>query len=131
WPRRRRQAAARAAAADGRRGCAGHRRDAGRSPRGAGAGGAARNRRLSGYDRRIMTGPATVPLQGGFLDPQGPVAAAERTIVLDATVVMLAVVVPVILMTIAFAWWFRRGNPHARRSPGFAYSGAVEVTVWS
>jgi cytochrome o ubiquinol oxidase subunit 2 len=78
-----------------------------------------------------MTGATTIPLQGGFLDPQGPVAAAERTIVLDATVVMLAVIVPVILMTIAFAWWFRRGNRHARRAPHFAYSGAVEVTVWS
>jgi len=59
------------------------------------------------------------------------VAAAERTIVLDATVVMLAVIVPVILMTIGVAWWFRRGNPHAVRSPHFAYSGAIEVTVWS
>jgi cytochrome o ubiquinol oxidase subunit 2 len=78
-----------------------------------------------------MTGPTTVPLQGGFLDPQGPVAAAERAIVLDAAVVMLAVVVPVILMTIAFAWWFRHGNPRARRLTEFAYSGAVEVTVWS
>jgi cytochrome o ubiquinol oxidase subunit 2 len=78
-----------------------------------------------------MSGATTVPLQGGFLDPQGPIAAAERTIVLDAAVVMLAVIVPVILMTVAFAWWFRRGNASARRLPDFDYSGAIEVTVWS
>jgi cytochrome o ubiquinol oxidase subunit 2 len=78
-----------------------------------------------------MTGPSSISLQGGFLDPQGPVASAERTIVIDATVVMLAVIVPVIVLTLAFAWWFRRGNPHARRAPDFEYSGGIEVTVWS
>jgi len=67
----------------------------------------------------------------GVLDPQGPIAAAERTILLNATVIMLAVVVPVIVLTLAFAWWFRAGNAWARRDPEWAYSGAVEVTVWS
>jgi len=69
--------------------------------------------------------------QQGVLDPQGPIAAAERTILLNATVIMLAVIVPVIVMTLAFAWWFRAGNRHARRDPDWAYSGAIEVTVWS
>jgi len=67
----------------------------------------------------------------GVLDPQGPVAAAERAILANATVIMLAVVVPVILMVLAFAWWFRAGNRWARRDPEWAYSGAVELTVWA
>ncbi|GAB7127281.1 hypothetical protein JCM19000A_17880 [Silvimonas sp. JCM 19000] len=70
-------------------------------------------------------------LQVGVLDPQGPVAAAERTILLNATVIMLAVIIPVILLTLAFAWWFRAGNAKAKRSPDFAYSGPVEVVVWA
>jgi cytochrome o ubiquinol oxidase subunit II len=69
--------------------------------------------------------------QQGVLDPHGPIAAAERTILLDATVIMLAVIVPVIVLTLAFAWWFRAGNPWARRDPQWAYSGPVEVTVWA
>ena len=69
--------------------------------------------------------------QQGVLDPQGPIAAAERTILLNATVIMLAVVVPVILLTLTFAWWFRAGNKWARRAPDWAYSGPVEVTVWA
>ena len=69
--------------------------------------------------------------QHGVLDPQGPIAAAERTILLNATVIMLAVIVPVILLTLAFAWWFRAGNRWARRAPDWAYSGPVEVTVWA
>ena len=71
------------------------------------------------------------PSWQGVLDPHGPVAAAERTILLNATVIMLAVVVPVILLTLAFAWWFRAGNKWARRDPDWAYSGPVEVTVWA
>jgi cytochrome o ubiquinol oxidase subunit 2 len=69
--------------------------------------------------------------QHGVLDPQGPVAAAERTILANATVIMLAVIVPVIVLTLAFAWWFRAGNKWARRDPDWAYSGPIEVTVWS
>ena len=46
----------------------------------------------------------------GVLDPQGPVGKAERVILYDATTIMLAVVVPVIVLTLAFAWWFRAGN---------------------
>jgi cytochrome o ubiquinol oxidase subunit 2 len=75
--------------------------------------------------------PSTPAWQNGVLDPQGPIAAAERTLLANATLVMLAVIVPVILATLAFAWWFRAGNRHARRDPDWAYSGAVEVTVWA
>ncbi|MCK9686766.1 ubiquinol oxidase subunit II [Scleromatobacter humisilvae] len=69
--------------------------------------------------------------QQGVLDPHGPIAAAERTILLNATVIMLAVIVPVIVLTLAFAWWFRAGNKWARRDPAWAYSGPIEVTVWA
>jgi cytochrome o ubiquinol oxidase subunit 2 len=65
------------------------------------------------------------------LDPQGPVGAAERLILLNATSVMLAIIVPVILLTLAFAWWFRAGNGRARYRPDWAYSGPVELVVWS
>jgi cytochrome o ubiquinol oxidase subunit 2 len=73
----------------------------------------------------------TAAWQHGVLDPQGPIAAAERTILLDATVIMLAVIVPVIVLTLAFAWWFRAGNKWARRLPEWHYSGPIEVTVWA
>jgi len=71
------------------------------------------------------------PWQSGVLDPQGPIAAAERTILLDATVIMLAVGVPVVVLTLAFAWWFRAGNTKAVYLPDWSYSGRIEVVVWS
>ncbi len=69
--------------------------------------------------------------QQGVLDPQGPVADAQRTILSNASAIMVAVVVPVIVLALAFAWWFRAGNRWARRDPDWAYSGAIELTVWA
>ena len=71
------------------------------------------------------------PWQSGVLDPQGPIGAAERTILLDSTAIMLAVIVPVIVLTLVFAWWFRAGNTNATRLPDWSYSGRIEVIVWS
>lgn len=74
---------------------------------------------------------AAWPWQTGVLDPQGPIGAAERTILLDSTTIMLAVIVPVIVLTLAFAWWFRAGNERAIHLPDWSYSGRIEVVVWS
>ena len=66
-----------------------------------------------------------------ILAPAGPIAAANRTILLNALTIMLAIVVPTIIATLAFAWWFRAGNDRARYRPDFVYSGRVEMIVWS
>jgi cytochrome o ubiquinol oxidase subunit II len=66
-----------------------------------------------------------------ILDPQGPVGAAEKSILIDSLAIMLAIVVPTIVATLGFAWWFRASNPRARYMPDFVYSGRVELIVWS
>jgi cytochrome o ubiquinol oxidase subunit 2 len=67
----------------------------------------------------------------GVLDPAGPVAAGERTILLNSLVIMLGIVVPTILVTLLFAWWFRAGNAKAKHLPEWSYSGRLELLVWS
>src|SRR5499426_4260933 len=67
----------------------------------------------------------------GVLDPKGPVAAAERLIMLNSTAIMLAIVVPTIIATLGTAFWFRASNARARYMPDFAYSGRLELLVWS
>ena len=67
----------------------------------------------------------------GILDPAGPVGGAERVIMLDALAIMLAIVVPTILCTLAFAWWYRATNRRALYAPRWAYSGRLELLVWS
>ena len=67
----------------------------------------------------------------GVLDPKGPIASAERLLLINSTAIMLVVVVPVILATLAFAWWYRSSNTRASRSPDLAYEGRIEFVVWS
>jgi cytochrome o ubiquinol oxidase subunit II len=67
----------------------------------------------------------------GVLDPQGPIAAAERLLLINSTAIMLVVVIPVIVATLAFAWWYRASNAHATRSLDESYEGRVEFVVWS
>jgi len=67
----------------------------------------------------------------GVLDPKGPVAVAERQILFNALGIMLAIVIPVILATIGVSYWFRASNERARYRPDFAYSGRLEMLVWS
>jgi len=65
------------------------------------------------------------------MDPQGPVSSAERLILFNATGIMLVVVVPVILMTLAFAWWYRSSNTRAVYRPDWSYAGQIELVVWA
>jgi cytochrome o ubiquinol oxidase subunit 2 len=69
--------------------------------------------------------------RAGVLDPQGPVASAERLILFNATAIMLVVVLPVIALTLAFAWWYRASNKHAVYRPDWSHSGYIELVVWS
>jgi cytochrome o ubiquinol oxidase subunit 2 len=66
----------------------------------------------------------------GIFDPIGPVASAEKQILINSTAIMLAIIVPTMIATVAFAWWFRRGNRKATYLPDWEYSGAVEMVVW-
>ena len=62
-----------------------------------------------------------------ILDPQGPIGAAEKTILIDSLAIMLAIVLPTIVAVFGFAWWFRASNPKARYLPHWAYSGRIEA----
>jgi len=63
------------------------------------------------------------------LNPKGPIADAERGLLIDAFSVMLIVVVPVIVMAILFAWRYRASN-RARYEPNWAYSAKIDAVVW-
>jgi cytochrome o ubiquinol oxidase subunit II len=77
---------------------------------------------------------ATAPLLGGcqleVLDPKGPIGVDERSIIFLSTRLMLIVVVPVIAMTLAFAWRYRASNEQATFTPDWAHSNKIEAVVW-
>jgi cytochrome o ubiquinol oxidase subunit 2 len=89
----------------------------------------------SNFLRGVLLLGATAPLLGGcdtvVLDPQGPIGIAEKTILIDSLAIMLAIVVPTMAATLAFAWWFRASNTRATYLPDFTYSGRIELIVWA
>jgi cytochrome o ubiquinol oxidase subunit 2 len=74
-----------------------------------------------------------LPIAGctGVLDPKGPIGASERLILFDSLAIMLAIIIPVITATIAFAWWFRASNTRAFYWPDWEFSGRLELIVWA
>jgi cytochrome o ubiquinol oxidase subunit 2 len=79
----------------------------------------------------LIVSSAIASCKEGVLDPRGPIGVQERLLLYDATVIMLAVIAPVLVLTFAFAWWFRDGNRRARYRPDWEYSGRIELIVWT
>lgn len=67
----------------------------------------------------------------GVLAPRGPVALQQRVILLDSLAIMLAIVIPTIVAALVFAFWYRASNPRAQRRLDWAYSGRLELIIWS
>ena len=67
----------------------------------------------------------------GVLDPKGPIGDANLQILIDSVAIMLAIVVPTVIATLAVAWWFRSSNTRAQYLPDFEYSGSLELIVWA
>ncbi|HEY6834432.1 MAG TPA: ubiquinol oxidase subunit II [Pseudolabrys sp.] len=65
-----------------------------------------------------------------LLDPKGPIGADEKSIIILATLLMLIVVIPVIVMAIVFPWRYRASNTKATYSPNWSHSGRIEAVVW-
>ena len=83
----------------------------------------------------LLTFFAMAPLLGGcniaLLDPKGYVGEQEKTLILMSMGVMLLVVIPVIVLTLVFAWRYRASNTNAIYAPTWSHSTAIEVVVWS
>jgi len=86
------------------------------------------------YHARLLVPPLALlaaACNRGILDPVGPVGAQEKQILINSTAIMLAIIIPTMIATVAFAWWFRRGNKKATYRPDWEYSGAIEMVVWA
>ncbi len=80
-------------------------------------------------------GAGAVVLLGGcsmeVLSPKGDIGEQERTLILIALGLMMLVAVPVIILTLVFAWRYRASNTKATYAPKWAHSTAIEVVVWA
>ena len=64
------------------------------------------------------------------LNPKGMIAIKQRQLLLTATWLMLIVVVPVFIMTLAFAWKYREKNRTAKYAPDWEHNYLAEILWW-
>jgi cytochrome o ubiquinol oxidase subunit 2 len=65
------------------------------------------------------------------LNPSGDVAQQQRDLLVYSTALMLIVIVPVMLMTVVFAWRYRHSNGAARYEPDWDHSIHLELIIWA
>jgi cytochrome o ubiquinol oxidase subunit 2 len=65
------------------------------------------------------------------LNPSGTIAAQQRDLVVMSTVLMLLIIIPVMALTVLFAWRYRAGNTTARYEPDWDHSTQLELVIWA
>lgn len=65
------------------------------------------------------------------LDPAGDVALQQRDLLVISTLLMLLIIIPVMALTVFFAWKYRASNTSARYEPEWSHSTQMELVIWS
>jgi cytochrome o ubiquinol oxidase subunit 2 len=74
----------------------------------------------------VLSGCNTV-----LLHPSGAVAAQQGHLIVQSTVLMLIIVIPVIALTVIFAWRYRHSNSQATYTPDWDHSTQLELVIWA
>ncbi|MET0518185.1 MAG: ubiquinol oxidase subunit II [Burkholderiaceae bacterium] len=66
------------------------------------------------------------------LNPSGDIASQQAQLVVTSTLLMLVIIVPVIALTLIFAWRYRANNAKtaAQYSPDWDHSTQLELVIW-
>ena len=64
------------------------------------------------------------------MNPSGDIASQQARLIVVSTLLMLLIIVPVILLTVLFAWRYRKNNTSATYSPDWDHSTALELVIW-
>ncbi len=99
---------------------------------------ASRSHRPARRASRLLRGIGAVSLAGFLagcnlvvMQPSGDVALQQRNLVLASVGLMLLIVVPVIALTLIFAWRYRANNETAPYDPDWHHSTQLEVVIWT
>lgn len=65
------------------------------------------------------------------LSPAGDIAAQQRDLLLISTGLMLLIIIPVLALTVLFAWRYRAANTEARYEPDWDHSTQLELVIWA
>ena len=64
------------------------------------------------------------------MNPSGDVAVQQANLILISTALMLLIIIPVIVLTIVFAWKYRQSNTEAAYEPDWDHSTKLELVIW-
>ncbi len=65
------------------------------------------------------------------LNPSGDIAQQQGDLIVVATLLMLIVIIPVIGLTLFFAWRYRASNTRATYTPDWDHSTQLELVIWA
>ena len=83
--------------------------------------------------RRLLPLLAALPLAGCntvLMNPSGYIAQQQGHLIVVSTLLMLLIIVPVIALTILFAWRYRKNNTAATYEPDWDHSTQLELVIW-
>lgn len=84
---------------------------------------------------RVIAALPLVALLSGcnavVLSPAGDIAAQQRDLLLISTGLMLLIIIPVLALTVLFAWRYRAANTEARYEPDWDHSTQLELVIWA
>lgn len=84
--------------------------------------------------RGVLLLPAASMLTGCnavLMSPAGDMAVQQRDLIIISTVLMLLIIVPVIALTLLFAWRYRASNRDAVYTPEWDHSTLLELLIWA
>ena len=74
----------------------------------------------------LLTGCEAVVLR-----PSGDIAARQADLLVQSTLLMLIIIVPVMALTVWFAWHYRASNRQASYDPDWDHSTKLELVIWA
>ncbi|AKJ27321.1 ubiquinol oxidase subunit II [Caldimonas brevitalea] len=80
---------------------------------------------LPGLLTLLLAGCDTVVMK-----PSGDIAAQQAQLIVTSTLLMLLIIVPVIALTLFFAFRYRQSNTEATYSPDWDHSTRLELVIW-
>lgn len=83
---------------------------------------------------RLLLIPTVALLSGCnwvLMNPSGDIALQQRNIILISTGLMMLIIVPVIALTLLFAWRYRKANTQADYRPDWDHSTQLELVIWA
>jgi cytochrome o ubiquinol oxidase subunit II len=65
------------------------------------------------------------------MSPTGDIARQQADLIVWSVILMLLIIVPVMVLTVLFAWRYRASNEEATYEPDWDHSTGLELIIWS